>query len=92
MDQRGVEDVLIELLAEGQFTTAEQLRAQLVAAGEDLPVDSLLAADIIAAVQARFDIRLPAAGADKYLKSVRAFAAQVCGQLARTADEEVRGA
>ena len=82
--------MLIELLAEGQCTTAEQLRVELLAAGEDLPIDSFLTAEIVAAVQSRYGIRMPAEGADHYLKSVRAFAAQVCAQVARI--EEARGA
>jgi acyl carrier protein len=92
VDQRGVEDVLIELLAEGQCKTAEQLRVELLAAGEDLPIDSFLTTEVVAAVQSRYGIRMPAEGSDRYLKSVRAFAAQVCAQVARVEDEEVRGA
>lgn len=92
MDQRSVEDVLIELLAEGECMTAEQLRVQLIAQGEELPIDSVLAAEIVAAVQDRFGIRLPTEGAGTYLASVRAFAAQVCAQVDQAAGGEARGA
>lgn len=92
VEQRGVEDVLLELLAQGQCTTADELRARLVVAGEDLPIDSVLAAEIVAAVQTRFGIRLPAKGAEEYLSSVRAFAAQICAEVDRVnADSGVGG-
>lgn len=92
MDQRGVEDVLIELLANEEFRTADELRAELVAAGEDLPIDSVVAAEIVAAVQNRYGIRLPPVGPEHYLSSVRAFAAQICAQVAANATKEARGA
>lgn len=94
MDQRSVEDVLLELLAEGQHTSADELRARLVTAGEDLPIDSILAAEIVAGVQDRYGIRLPLAGAGEYLSSVRAFAAKVCAEAQRAdaVGQEARGA
>lgn len=92
MDQRGVEDVIIELLAEGQYITADELRQQLLAAGDDLPIDSVLATEIVVAVQNQFGIRMPTTGIPTYLQSVHAFAAQVCA-LTRTAGaDEARGA
>lgn len=91
VDQRNVEDVIVELLAEGRpDVTADELRQELLAAGEDLPIDSVLATEIVVAVQNRFGIRMPAEGVEEYLRSVRAFAAQVCA-LAGEA-EEARGA
>lgn len=89
MDQQSVEDVLIELLAEQQHASADELLQQLLAAGTDLPVDSVLAAEIVASVQTQFGVRFPTDEPPDYLRSVRRFAAKVC---ALAGDVEAEGA
>ncbi|MGI9000818.1 MAG: acyl carrier protein [Pseudonocardia sp.] len=93
MDQRDVEDVLIELLAHEQHRTAAELRALLEERGADLPISSLLTVEIVVGVQDRFGIRLPTTGADHYLRSVREFATTVRTlALAEPDTERTRGA
>lgn len=89
MDQAGVEDVIIRLLAEHQHKTADELLQELLAAGDDLPIDSVLAAEIVGELQEYFRVRMPTAEVPEYLRSVRAFAAKICALVAA---KEVRGA
>ncbi len=92
MDERSVVDVLIELLAESQHTTSQELFQRLLAAGADLPIDSVLAAEIVASVEQQFGVRMPHDGAPDYLRSVRAFAAQICALAPAARTEGAQGA
>jgi acyl carrier protein len=77
--QRDIEDVIVELLAEDEGTNPADLRARLEElGGARLPVDSLLAVEVLARVEDRFGVKLPTtqATADA-LKSVAEFAAAV---------------
>lgn len=83
--QRQIEDVIIELLADDAGTNPADLRASLEElGGSSLPVDSLLAVEVLARVEARFGVTLPIdqATADA-LKSVADFAALVRSAILR---------
>jgi acyl carrier protein len=54
-----VVDVVVELLAEERGISAEEMLAELTAAGDDLPIDSLLLQEILVRVEERFGIELP---------------------------------
>lgn len=71
-------ELILELLAEDAGRSVEELREELSAQGEMLPVDSLLAAEVLARVQERVGVELPAtAETARALRSVRTFAAAV---------------
>jgi acyl carrier protein len=73
-----VEDVIIEFLAEAGHATPAELRRCLLEGGEELPIDSYLAVEVLVPVQNHFGVRLPmdAETAD-CLRSVARFAARV---------------
>jgi acyl carrier protein len=78
MDQRAIEDLIFELLAEEAGTNPVALRQQLEEAGEEMPIDSLLAAEVVAAVEERCGVQLPATSeTSRNLCSVRDFAVMV---------------
>ncbi|MHA4815847.1 phosphopantetheine-binding protein [Streptomyces aculeolatus] len=71
-------DAVIEALAEAQERPAAELRAELEVSGEDLPVDSVLIAEILATVEAVFGTRLPLdAELTQSTGSVRDFARRI---------------
>jgi acyl carrier protein len=73
-----IEDLIIELLAADQGTTPEALRRELEDLGEELPVDSLLAAEVVARVEESCGISIPATPENsRHLSSVRRFASMV---------------
>lgn len=93
MDVRDVEDIIIELLAEQSGRDAAELRHELEEGGEELPIDSLLAAEVLARVEERLGISLPAtAEAAESLKSVTAFAAAVLDLMRSKGSEGVASA
>lgn len=78
MAHREIEDVIIGVLADMQHLPAEELRRQLEAAGDELPVDSVRAVEVLVKVQNYFGIRMPlTAETAECLRSVSAFAAKV---------------
>lgn len=78
MDQRAIEDLIFELLAEEAESDPIALRRQLEEAGDEMPIDSLLAAEVVAAIEERCVVQLPAtAETARSLRSVRDFAATV---------------
>lgn len=78
MDQRAIEDLIFELLAEEAGTDPVALRQQIEEAGEEMPIDSLLAAEVVAAVEERCGVELLATSETaSNLRSVRDFAAMV---------------
>ncbi len=79
MDQQEIEDLIIELLAGEAGEVPAVMRAQLQEGGDDLPIDSVLAAEVVARVERRCGVELPAtAETARCLRSVRQFAAMVC--------------
>lgn len=78
MDQREVEDLIIDLLAQDAGRSAADLRRELDELGESLPIDSLLAAEVVTRVEERCGVTYPAtAESAKHLGSVTAFARAV---------------
>lgn len=73
-----VEDFVIELLAERHGLEAAELREQLQALGESMPVDSVVMVTVLTAVEQRFGVRVAAdEETARSLCSVRQFAAVV---------------
>lgn len=84
MRQRDIEDVIIRLLAEDAGRDPEDLRAELAELGEDLPIDSVLGAEVLVRLEQQYGISLPAtAETSQSLTSVTAYARAI---LARVAD------
>jgi acyl carrier protein len=70
--------IVIGLLAEKAGVPADQMRADLEAAGLELPVDSILIAEILSRVEEACGARIPAdAEAARSTGSVTAFACTV---------------
>jgi len=68
-------DIVVELLAEERDISAEAMLAELTAAGEDLPIDSLLLQEILVRVEDRFGVQLPdTVETARSMASVRTFA------------------
>jgi acyl carrier protein len=75
MDRREIEDLIIGLLAKDGGRDPEALREELDDLGELLPIDSVLAAEVLARVEAAYGVEFPAtAEASKHLRSVVNFA------------------
>lgn len=78
MTKEDIEWLIIELLAEENEQDAAELLRELAAAGANLPVDSLLAAEVLARVQEKCQVELPtSAETAKALRSVKTFAQAV---------------
>lgn len=76
--QRAIEDVIIELLAEDGGVNPADLRLQLEEQGPGLPIDSLLAVEVLVRVEQRFGVQLDANPATAAaMQSVAAFASTV---------------
>jgi acyl carrier protein len=74
MTKEDIEWLIIQLLAEDNGQDAADLLQELSAAGAHLPVDSLLAAEVLARVQERCKVELPtSAETAKALRSVKTF-------------------
>lgn len=85
MTQVEIEELILELLAEQAGLPVGDLRAELIALGEEMPLDSLLAVEILVRVQEATGVVLPATEETaEALLSVRGFAAAVRRQLERT--------
>lgn len=68
-------DVIIDLLAQDAHRDPVELRRELEALGEQLPVDSVLAVEVLARIEDRYGVTLPATvEASRNLRSVRRFA------------------
>ena len=52
--------VIIDLMAQDAHRDSAELRAELEALGVELPVDSLLAVEVLARVEDEFGVRVPA--------------------------------
>ncbi|MGI5144281.1 acyl carrier protein [Streptomyces sp. CA-106110] len=70
--------VIIDLLAEYDGSSPEEVRAELEQGGLELPVDSLLIVEILTRIEERYSIAIPAdREAAQATRSVRAFSAAV---------------
>lgn len=75
MDRREIEDLIIGLLAEDAGRNPAEVREALEDLGEWLPVDSVIAAEVLTRVEAAYGVSLPAtAETSKCLGSVTTFA------------------
>lgn len=78
MTREEIEWLILELIAEDNEWVAAELLDELAAAGDHLPVDSLLAAEVLARVQEKVGIELPTtAETARALRSVKTFAQAV---------------
>lgn len=88
-----VEAAIIEFLSEDEDMglSPEELRKHLEGDGPELPIDSVLAAEVLPALEERFGVRLPANFSTAYnLRSVRRLARQLVDtvyELGRRAGE-----
>jgi acyl carrier protein len=68
-------DVIIDLLAQNASRDPKELKAELETLGEQLPVDSVLAVEVLARVEQMFYVKLPATvETSRNLRSVVRFA------------------
>ena len=77
-----VEEFILGLLAEDEERDVEELCAELVGAGADMPYDSILLVELMGRVETRFGVRLePSPQTARDMRSVRTFAERVCAEL-----------
>lgn len=77
-----IEELILGLLAERAGIGVEDLRGELLVGGDDMPIDSLLAVEILIQVQNATGVVLPAnEETAQALLSIRGFAAAVMRQL-----------
>lgn len=82
MEQGQIEHIILSFLAEDAGRDPDGLRADLERAGEELPVDSLLAVEVLARVQRVTGVTLrPSPDTARALRSVRGFALAVAHQI-----------
>jgi acyl carrier protein len=75
VDRSQIEDLIINLYAEIEDKDPMRLRVELERAGGELPIDSLLAVEILVGVQEECGVELPTSvESAKNLKSVTSFA------------------
>jgi acyl carrier protein len=73
-----IEDLIVELLAADQGRPVDELRHEIQAGGEHLPVDSVMMVEILGRVEERCGVQLPlTASTARCLGSVRDFAALI---------------
>lgn len=73
-----IEELILELLAEDAGRPVAVLRDELLERGDMMPVDSLLAAEVLVRVQERVGVELPATAETALaLRSVQTFAVAV---------------
>lgn len=90
MDVNGIEALILDFLAEDAGMTAEEMRAELLAAGQQMPVDSLLLVEIIVRLEDELGCRLPEDPImAKTMTSVSDFAAAVARVTVQPATSEV---
>ncbi|MBF6475271.1 MULTISPECIES: acyl carrier protein [Nocardia] len=81
MTEEDVVDHIVELLAEDAGCDPGLLRVELLELGADMPIDSLLAVDILVRLQRATGVTLPATEETAAaMRSVRSFAHAVISQ------------
>lgn len=84
MELSDIEEIILDYLAEDAGETALSLRAKLEQLGERMPVNSLLAVQVLVRVQRATGTVLPPTPATAVaMRSVRAFAEAVYSQLSQ---------
>ena len=92
MDQKQIERLILELVADGQNRDPDDLREELEALGEELPIDSLLAVEVLAAVEEECGVTLSTdAEHAAAMKSVVAFAAAIAEEVERVRRQTAGG-
>jgi acyl carrier protein len=90
MTKDDIEWLIVQLIADDNAMDADDLLDELAAAGEHLPVDSLLAAEVLTRVQEAVGVELPTdAETARALRSVKAFAEAVWQLLPKSQGEVV---
>ncbi|TQM57853.1 acyl carrier protein [Humibacillus xanthopallidus] len=88
MDVEDIENIIIELLAQERGCPPADLRQELLAGGADMPVDSLLAVEVLVRVEEIMGVRLEASPANgEAMRSVRAFAQAIADAAAPAAPQ-----
>lgn len=83
MELNTIIDRIIELLALQNGCKPAELRAELERLGEELPIDSVLAAEVLARIETETGVRLPTtAETSRNLRSVRTFAMAIYDLMA----------
>lgn len=78
MTREDIEWLIIDLIAQDNGQVAGDLLEELSAAGKYLPIDSLLAAEVLARVEEQCGVSLPTdAETAKALRSIKSFAQAV---------------
>ena len=82
MNRREIEDLIINLYAEIEDEDPTKLRVELEKAGGELPIDSLLAVEILVHIQEECGVELPTSvESAKNLKSVTSFAQAMLDEI-----------
>ncbi|MEU5052031.1 acyl carrier protein [Streptomyces sp. NPDC021096] len=73
-----ITSLVIDFIAEHEGVSPDELRAELEQGGRELPVDSLLAVEILTRIEEHYHVAIPAdREAAQATRSVRAFAAAI---------------
>jgi acyl carrier protein len=84
-----VAKITIELVAAEQNRDPAELRAELQGKGSELPIDSQLIAEVLARVEDRFGVQIPADNAAaRSLRSVMTFADTIVAAAMAAISEE----
>ncbi|OZE43210.1 hypothetical protein CH259_00430 [Rhodococcus sp. 05-2254-4] len=84
-----MQDSIINAIALDNDEDPDELRAELEAAGLDLPIDSLLAVEVLATIEKLYGVSLKLNGETaKAMKSVTAFATLVLAAVELQADRQ----
>lgn len=90
---REIQQMILELLAADAGRDPEALAAELALGGEEMPIDSVLGAAVLARLEQRYGVSLPAsAETAPALRSVRAFAAAIRSLIEAELPRQAQGA
>lgn len=83
MELNAIIDRIIELLALQNARDPAELRAEMEQLGKELPIDSVLAAEVLSRIEEEAGVRLPTtAETSRNLRSVRRFAQAIYDLIA----------
>jgi acyl carrier protein len=92
VNQRDIEDLIIELLAEAEGSDPAEMRQRIEEAGDNLPFDSVLVAEVVFRVEERCGVQMPTSEqVARCLGSVRDFAAVICDLMESSRVRRVGG-
>jgi acyl carrier protein len=82
VNESSVVDIILGFLAEDEGCQVDQLRDELVIAGRELPIDSLLAVEVLVRVQDATGVKLPPTADTAFaMRSVHGFAQAVMREI-----------